>query len=77
MLKTLSDSTTKFVSEVRLTGTCCFLFIYLFIFEQLLVGVLSLTFIFVSLQHKNLPIENTTDCLSTMAMVCKVMLETP
>lgn len=29
------------------------------------------------LQNKNLPIENTTDCLSTMATVCKVMLETP
>uniref|UniRef100_A0A8C9T2D8 CYFIP related Rac1 interactor B n=1 Tax=Scleropages formosus TaxID=113540 RepID=A0A8C9T2D8_SCLFO len=42
MLKTLSDATTKFVSE-----------------------------------NKNLPIENTTDCLSTMASVCKVMLETP
>ncbi|KAG9348140.1 hypothetical protein JZ751_004170, partial [Albula glossodonta] len=27
--------------------------------------------------NKNLPIENTTDCLSTMASVCKVMLETP
>ncbi|XP_043922177.1 CYFIP-related Rac1 interactor B [Protopterus annectens] len=42
MLKTLSDATTRFVSE-----------------------------------NKNLPIENTTDCLSTMASVCKVMLETP
>uniref|UniRef100_A0A8C9S3Z6 CYFIP related Rac1 interactor B n=1 Tax=Scleropages formosus TaxID=113540 RepID=A0A8C9S3Z6_SCLFO len=42
MLKTLSDATTKFVSE-----------------------------------NKNLPIENTTDCLSTMASICKVMLETP
>uniref|UniRef100_A0A4W3I3P4 Family with sequence similarity 49 member A n=1 Tax=Callorhinchus milii TaxID=7868 RepID=A0A4W3I3P4_CALMI len=42
MLKTLSDATTKFVSE-----------------------------------NKTLPIENTTDCLSTMASVCKVMLETP
>ncbi|KAK5898079.1 hypothetical protein CgunFtcFv8_015527 [Champsocephalus gunnari] len=28
-------------------------------------------------ENKNLPIENTTDCLSTMASVCKVMLETP
>lgn len=28
-------------------------------------------------QNKNLPIENTTDVLSTMASVCKVMLETP
>ncbi|XP_018429213.1 PREDICTED: protein FAM49A isoform X1 [Nanorana parkeri] len=27
--------------------------------------------------NKTLPIENTTDCLSTMASVCKVMLETP
>ncbi|CAM9423212.1 CYFIP-related Rac1 interactor B-like [Petromyzon marinus] len=28
-------------------------------------------------EHKSLPLENTTDCLSTMARVCKVMLETP
>uniref|UniRef100_A0A8C5XPN7 CYRIA/CYRIB Rac1 binding domain-containing protein n=1 Tax=Microcebus murinus TaxID=30608 RepID=A0A8C5XPN7_MICMU len=42
MLKTLSDATTKFVSE-----------------------------------NKNLPIENTTDCLSAMASVCIVLLETP
>uniref|UniRef100_H3AI63 CYFIP related Rac1 interactor B n=1 Tax=Latimeria chalumnae TaxID=7897 RepID=H3AI63_LATCH len=28
-------------------------------------------------ENKSLPIENTTDCLSTMASVCKVMLETP
>eukprot|EP00062_Callorhinchus_milii_P017724 gi/632970415/ref/XP_007901637.1/ PREDICTED: protein FAM49B isoform X1 [Callorhinchus milii] len=42
MLKTLSDATTKFVSD-----------------------------------NKSLPIENTTDCLSTMASVCRVMLETP
>ncbi|KFQ31308.1 Protein FAM49A, partial [Merops nubicus] len=40
MLKTLSNATTKFVSET-------------------------------------LPIEDTTDCLSTMACVCRVMLETP
>ncbi|XP_061890507.1 CYFIP-related Rac1 interactor A-like [Entelurus aequoreus] len=30
-----------------------------------------------SLPNKTLPLENTTDCLSTMASVCKVMLETP
>uniref|UniRef100_A0AAQ5ZWC6 CYRIA/CYRIB Rac1 binding domain-containing protein n=1 Tax=Amphiprion ocellaris TaxID=80972 RepID=A0AAQ5ZWC6_AMPOC len=41
MLKTLSDATSKFVSD-----------------------------------NPDLPIENTTDCLSTMASVCKVMLET-
>lgn len=29
------------------------------------------------LQNKTLPLENTTDVLSTMASVCKVMLETP
>uniref|UniRef100_A0A8D3E7T6 CYRIA/CYRIB Rac1 binding domain-containing protein n=1 Tax=Scophthalmus maximus TaxID=52904 RepID=A0A8D3E7T6_SCOMX len=28
-------------------------------------------------ENKTLPLENTTDCLSTMASVCKVMLETP
>uniref|UniRef100_V9KY08 Protein FAM49A-like protein n=1 Tax=Callorhinchus milii TaxID=7868 RepID=V9KY08_CALMI len=42
MLKTLSDATTRFVSE-----------------------------------NKTLPIEDTTDCLSTMACVCKIMLDTP
>lgn len=36
-----------------------------------------LIFVSLLLQNKNLPIENTTDCLSTMATVCKVMLETP
>lgn len=42
MLKTLSDATTRFVTE-----------------------------------NPDVPLENTTDCLSTMASVCKVMLETP
>nr|XP_057924807.1 CYFIP-related Rac1 interactor B-like [Doryrhamphus excisus] len=42
MLKTLSDATSKFVSD-----------------------------------NPDVPIESTTDCLSTMACVCKVMLETP
>uniref|UniRef100_H0VMD0 CYRIA/CYRIB Rac1 binding domain-containing protein n=1 Tax=Cavia porcellus TaxID=10141 RepID=H0VMD0_CAVPO len=28
-------------------------------------------------ENKTLPIEHTTDCLSTMTSVCKVMLETP
>ncbi|XP_067317731.1 CYFIP-related Rac1 interactor A-like isoform X4 [Anolis sagrei] len=28
-------------------------------------------------ENKTLPIEDTTDCLSTMACVCRVMLETP
>uniref|UniRef100_A0AAQ4RTW4 CYRIA/CYRIB Rac1 binding domain-containing protein n=1 Tax=Gasterosteus aculeatus aculeatus TaxID=481459 RepID=A0AAQ4RTW4_GASAC len=28
-------------------------------------------------KNVDVPIENTTDCLSTMASVCKVMLETP
>jgi hypothetical protein len=27
--------------------------------------------------HKELPVENTTDCLSTMANICRVMIETP
>ncbi|XP_052775270.1 CYFIP-related Rac1 interactor B-like [Mya arenaria] len=31
---------------------------------------------FVSL-HKDLPVENTTDCLSTMANICRVMIENP
>ncbi|PWA15407.1 hypothetical protein CCH79_00008523 [Gambusia affinis] len=55
MLKTLSNATTKFVSEVlKLMGS-----------------------LVVCAQNKTLPIEDTTDCLSTMACVCRVMLETP
>lgn len=42
LLKTLSDATTKFVTE-----------------------------------NKTLPIENTTDCLSTLANLCRVMIENP
>ncbi|CAB3992160.1 FAM49B isoform X1, partial [Paramuricea clavata] len=42
MLKTLSDATSKFVSE-----------------------------------NKNLPIENTTDMLSTLANLCRIMTENP
>lgn len=42
MLKVLSDTTCKFVTE-----------------------------------NKELPIENTTDCLSTMASICRVMIENP
>lgn len=28
-------------------------------------------------QHKELPVEQTTDCLSTMANICRVMIENP
>ncbi|ESO01314.1 hypothetical protein HELRODRAFT_112732 [Helobdella robusta] len=42
MLKVLSDTTSKFVSE-----------------------------------NKDLPIENTTDCLCTMASICRIMIENP
>lgn len=28
-------------------------------------------------QHKDLPVENTTDCLCTMANICRVMIENP
>jgi len=42
MLKILSDTTSRFVSE-----------------------------------NKELPVENTTDCLSTMANICRVMIENP
>lgn len=67
MLKTLSDGTTKFVSEVRaMAGGSS-----VGRLRRLIVPVPSPS------QNKNLPIENTTDCLSTMATVCKVMLETP
>lgn len=37
----------------------------------------DLSFLTPTLQNKTLPIEDTTDCLSTMACVCRVMLETP
>jgi len=28
-------------------------------------------------QNKDIPIENATDCLSTMASICRVMIENP
>lgn len=45
--------------------------------KQTCESILSSGDMFLFTQNKNLPIENTTDCLSTMASVCKVMLETP
>jgi uncharacterized membrane protein len=42
-------------------------------FSLTMVCVVTLLY----LQNKTLPLENTTDVLSTMASVCKVMLETP
>jgi len=42
MLRTLSDTTSRFVTE-----------------------------------NKDLPVENTTDCLSTMAQICRTMIENP
>ncbi|CAH2222174.1 Hypothetical predicted protein [Pelobates cultripes] len=39
--------------------------------------ILHFTLSFDELKNKSLPIEDTTDCLSTMACVCRVMLETP
>lgn len=77
MLKTLSNATTKFVSEVREVG------------GTLRVGGKpppshptegwgwKQQLGPVGFQNKTLPIEDTTDCLSTMACVCRVMLETP
>lgn len=73
MLKTLSDGTTKFVSEVRQTGNFLKKNPPWSVRSHTLIAFYP-TFFF---QNKNLPIENTTDCLSTMATVCKVMLETP
>lgn len=80
MLKTLSNATTKFVSEVREAGgggtlraggspppapaPCRGQE------EKRQPGPAGF-------QNKTLPIEDTTDCLSTMACVCRVMLETP
>lgn len=28
-------------------------------------------------EHKDIPLENTTDCLCAMATVCRIMIETP
>lgn len=72
MLKTLSNATTHFVSEVCKGGEGSNTDILDFSFT----GLLNIAF-FLPFQNKTLPIENTTDCLSTMASVCKVMLETP
>ena len=34
-------------------------------------------FIISHFQNKSLPIENTTDCLSTLANLCRTMIENP
>ncbi|KAH0631079.1 hypothetical protein JD844_005168 [Phrynosoma platyrhinos] len=76
MLKTLSNATTKFVSEVGDLGHIWYAFSlggWKMEEDQVFkVGAPSASF-----QNKTLPIEDTTDCLSTMACVCRVMLETP
>lgn len=78
MLKTLSNATTKFVSEVsearghpRAEGSLPpALAPQQGRAERWQPGPAGF-------QNKTLPIEDTTDCLSTMACVCRVMLETP
>lgn len=77
MLKTLSNATTKFVSEVREAGgdpqgrqtPPSSHHTWGWGWKQQLGPA--------GFQNKTLPIEDTTDCLSTMACVCRVMLETP
>ena len=43
--------------------------------------VISSTAIFccvhLRVQNKDLPVENTTECLSTMASICRTMIENP
>ncbi|XP_054624712.1 CYFIP-related Rac1 interactor B-like isoform X2 [Dunckerocampus dactyliophorus] len=73
MLKTLSDATSKFVSDVSaphdVIMTSFVILISTFCSPALSQGY--------TIINPDVPIENTTDCLSTMACVCKVMLETP
>ncbi|KAJ6663448.1 hypothetical protein lerEdw1_009527 [Lerista edwardsae] len=79
MLKTLSNATTKFVSEVSdVFKEQKQRMVLALSFERKNVGVtVQLCLNDASFQNKTLPIEDTTDCLSTMACVCRVMLETP
>ncbi|MGH0172950.1 UNVERIFIED_CONTAM: hypothetical protein FKN15_064211 [Acipenser sinensis] len=81
MLKTLSNATTKFVSEHDAENEVNNEManrMSLFYAEAtpMLKTLSNATTKFVS-ENKTLPIEDTTDCLSTMACVCRVMLETP
>lgn len=78
MLKTLTDATTKFVSEVSPKWNTPLSTHLRTLIHSSDVHDLKLCWcLFVWQQHSDLPLENTTDCLSTMASVCKVMLETP
>lgn len=78
MLKTLTDATTKFVSEVSPKWNTPLSTHLRTLIHSSDVHDLKLCWcLFFWQQHSDLPLENTTDCLSTMASVCKVMLETP
>lgn len=65
MMKTLSKATTNFVMEVK------------HLFSPSSHFLSSRSHSRRPLQNKSLPLEKTTDCLSTMANVCRIMLETP
>lgn len=77
MLKTLSDTTTKFVTQLSKNSIgssrdqedpssvgLCF-------FPPGASGCIN------EGEHKDLPVEITTDCLSTMANICREMTENP
>lgn len=54
-------------------------FLLIFVYHlSLILASLSRTSVLIALlQNKDLPIENATDCLSTMASICCVMIENP
>jgi len=87
MLKTLSDGTTKFVADVRWRVSRAPTLPYPAppgeVTHHMVCSSTRRQKMFTAVsdwlvgQNPDVPIENTTDCLSTMACVCKVMLETP
>jgi len=68
MLRVLSEATTRFVAEVRSNLRPN----NIFFLNRLTHFLNSLSF-----QNSDIPIENTTETLSTMAKVCLRMLESP
>ena len=78
MLKVLSDTTTRFVSEV---GPLCLLHKYVYVCTHTHTHTHMHAYISILysalFQNKDIPLENTTDCLGTMAQICRTMIENP
>ena len=69
LLNALSATTKRFVEMVSECVWCVCM-------EKISYDIVT-NYVHSTLQHSELPLENTTDCLSMVACVCRVMTENP